>query len=168
MEDVKTLPFGKKVSVGNFYFTKITRALSKKELRELRDAQGIPADVRKHLDRGGLPFIIVNTIGGGWSLSFVCGSVMYGYIEYAYSRDELDGLRNLFTMMYTDTSVLGDAEYLRDKAAALQSFITRQKVSKDENDDEALEGVKTQYDATESLREMVEEAKKEVEDDKQQ
>jgi len=163
MEGNRVLPFGKKVSVGNFYFVKITRALSKKELRELRDAQGIPEEIRKSLGRGGLPFIVINTVGGGWSLCFVAGSVMFNYIEYAYSTGELEPLRRLFTMMYADTSVLGDAEYIRAKGDALTAFMDRQKVNDNVNDnegreDEDLESVKVAMEGEEALREQIGEA----------
>lgn len=135
MEEINKMPFGKQIRVGNFYFVKTTRSLGKKELATLRNQSGIPQDVRKHLGRGGLPYITVGTIGGGWHVSYVAGSVMYAFIESEYGRmDGAEGrssLRNLFTMLYADTTVMGDAEYWRAKGEALKSLMERQKSADD-------------------------------------
>ena len=44
-----SLEFGKKVQVGNYYILKYSKSLSKAEVKRLRSAQNIPADIQKHL-----------------------------------------------------------------------------------------------------------------------
>ena len=161
----KEMDFGKRYRIGNFEVLKITRALSKKDLNILRDDAGIPKDVRKHLSRGGLPYILVNTISGGWSLSLVCGTEMYRFIEFeVMNGDEgANALTNLFTMMYSDTAILGDDEYHKAKAAALKAYMERvqaKKVSQEE-DDKELESLENEENARATILDMAEQIKKE-------
>lgn len=122
------MDFGKVYRAGNFEVLKIVRTMGKKDLARLRDMNGVPVDVRKHLRRGGLPYMTVQTVGGGWSICFVCGSTMYRFIEYEVMNGEsgAHALHNLFTMMYCDTTILGDSEYTAAKSQALQAFVSRQ------------------------------------------
>lgn len=154
----KEMDFGKKYRAGNFEYFKIVRSLSRKELKSLRDAAGIPADVQKHLNRGGLPYMIVQTVGGGWSVSFVCACSMYRFIEFEAMNgdDGTNALVNLFTMMYSDTTILGDDQYHKDKAAALKAFMERieaRKVSK-EDDDKELDSLKADEAAKAVIEDM--------------
>lgn len=166
MEEIKEMPFGKKVRVGNFEYIKITKSLSRREVMTLRNEAKIPSEVQRHLRRGGLPYIMVNTISGSWSICFVCGCLMYNLIESNYFRGE-DGtkaLTSLFLMMYSDTAVVGDAEYWRDKGEAFRAFMNRRKadeVSKEDNDKE-LEALRVEEEAKAAIVEMA----KEVEDGK--
>lgn len=134
MEERKEMPFGKKEKVGNFEYYKITKSLSKKELNTLRNMTDVPFDVHKHLSRGVLTYMVVNTVGGGWSLRFVIGSTMYAFIEAEWSRGEAgaNALRNMFTMMYTDTTVMGDNEYWKAKSEALRALMERKGLSEKE------------------------------------
>ena len=75
------MDFGKKLYCGNFVVTKKSRSLSKHELKELRDKEGIREDVRKHLTRGSLPYICVETVGGGWKVEFGIGTTMFEAID---------------------------------------------------------------------------------------
>lgn len=164
MEYEKMMPFGEKVSVGNFYVVKITKSLSAKEQKSLREANGVPADLRKRLTRGGLPYIVVNSVSGGWSISFVAGSTMYNFIEHEYLQGE-DGIVNLhrlFTMMYADTAILGDPEYLAAKGEALKAYMERQKAAEDDGG-EALEDVMKDEEQRAVMREMAEEIMKDEE-----
>ena len=161
MEERKEMDFGKKYRAGNFQCYKTTRSLSKREVAGLRNAVNMPPDVRKHLNRGGLPYITVQTIGGGWSISFVCGSTMYRFIEYEITNGEsgIHALGNLFTMMYSDTTILGDSQYSNDKAVAIKAFMERQKavcVSDEENDKE-LETLKAEEEAKAAIVDMAKE-----------
>ena len=160
----KEMDFGKKYRAGNFEYFKIVRSLGRRELKALRDASDIPADVQKHLRRGGLPFMLVQTIGGGWSVSFVCGSAMYRFIEYNATNGE-EGektLHNLFIMMYSDTTILADDEYHKAKAEALKAFMGRveaKKVSKEE-DDKELDSLKAEEEAMAVIEDMGNSVKK--------
>lgn len=158
MEERKEIDFGKRYRVGNFEVVKITRAMGKRELEVLRNSEGIPKDVRKHLNRSGLPYILVQTLSGGWSISYVCGSSMYRFIEYELCNGDegMASLVNLFTMMYSDTSVLGDDEYWKDKAEALNRFIERQRAKSVSQEDEksVLDALKTEEEAKATIVEM--------------
>ena len=173
MEKRNSLPFGKKIRVRNFTVLKYTKALKSSELRELRHAQGIPPEVQKHLQRGGLPYIKVQTLAENWSVEFVCGSVMYAYIDtrqmmteeghgLELTEDSVNALHNLFVMMYADCTVFGDTEYLERKAKNLQDYMNRRKaaeVSK-ADDDKILEELKIEEETKENILEMAKDLSK--------
>lgn len=161
----KEMDFGKKYRAGNFEYFKTTKSLSKREVKALRDASGIPADVQKHLQRASLPYITVQTVGGGWCISFVCGSAMYEYIEFqaVKEQDGENALTNLFTMMYSDTAIMGDTDYWKAKAAALHDFMERiqAKNVSNEDDDKILDAMKTEEEAKEAIAGLAEDILKE-------
>lgn len=131
-----SMDFGKKLYCGNFVVTKKSRSLSKLELKELRDKEGIREDVRKHLTRGSLPYICVETVGGGWKVEFGIGTTMFEAIDaLGMVRDEKGDWRThgtegqnaeaIFTGMFVDTTVVGDAEYQTAKMKAMSEYIER-------------------------------------------
>lgn len=131
-----SLPFGKKAQVGNFVVLKYTKALSKTEVKKLRAADGILADVQKQLQRGSLAYIKVSTISGSWSVEYVCGTTMFDTINafpVAYDENENlvyygDGYSNLYSLLngiFTDSATVGDAEYGFAKQIAMQMYLDR-------------------------------------------
>lgn len=170
MEKRNSLPFVKKIRVRNFTVLKYTKALKSNELKKLRHAQGIPAEVQKHLQRGGLPYIKVQTLAENWAVEFICGSTMYMYIdtrqmmteeghENELTEDSLNALHNLFVMMYADCTVFGDTEYLENKAKNLQDYMNRRKAAeetpeKKAEDDKTLEELKIDEEAKANIMEM--------------
>ena len=121
------LEFGKPVMVGNYTITKITKSLSRKQVKELRRISGIPEDIQKHLKRVSLPYIKVQTASGSWGVEYVMGTSMY---------DALDGVRQLwgverknveamFVAMLADTTTVGDYEYNVAKQKLLQEYLDR-------------------------------------------
>ena len=117
------MEFGKKLYCGNFVVTKKSRSLSKQELKELRDKEGIREDVRKHLTRG-------------WKVEFGIGTTMFEAIDaLSMVRDEKGDWRThgtegknaeaIFTGMFVDTTVAGDAEYQTAKMKAMTEYIER-------------------------------------------
>lgn len=160
------LPFGKKISVRNFVILKNTKTLKSGELKKLRNAQGIPADVQKHLQRGGIPYIKVSSVSGSWSVEFICGTVMYSFIDTRpilespagtiLTKESEKSLHNLFVMMFADCTVLGDKEYLDAKADALQAFMNRQQASNisDEEDKKTLDELQSEAEAKDNLAEL--------------
>lgn len=169
-KELMTLPFGKNVSVGNYVVVKKSRSLSKREVKILRDQQGIPAEVQKNLQRGSLPVIVVQSVSGSWSVSFVCGMSVYALLDNelpkAVSQEEdpqedYNGTRitdfaHLFNMWYMDTCVVGDPSYQEDKAKAFKAMMERQKaveLSKEE-DDKILDEVKAEEDAKATILDM--------------
>ena len=75
------MEFGKKIFVGNFVLMKKTRALSKREMKALRDLEKIPEDKRKILSRGTVPYIRVRDVGGGWSLEVSLEHTMFDALD---------------------------------------------------------------------------------------
>lgn len=154
------IPFGKKIQVRNFFVLKYTKTLKSGELKRLRNAKNIPAEVQKHLQRGGLPYIKVMTLSENWSVEFVCSTTMYNFIDgrcqpnekLELSQEATSALHNLFALMYADTAVLGDTEYYETKGKALNDFMKRQHSLKETpeskaDDDKVLEEMKQQEEA---------------------
>lgn len=132
------MEFGKKVYIGNFVVVKKNKSLSKKEMKELRDMEGIKADVQKHLTRGALPYMHIENVGGGWELNIGIGMSMFGALdELSVARDEkgnwrVPGLEGknaeaVITGMFVDTTVVGDAEYQGAKMKAMCEYIERER-----------------------------------------
>ena len=166
------LPFGKKVKCGNFLVLKRTKALGKGELKRMRNGIGIPLDVQKQLQRGGLPYIKVEALSGIWSVEYCCNTQMYMTIDLllpkAIAAEEkgddvkttLVDFEHLFAMMMTDTMVLGDAEYQQDKAKAMKSLLERQKAP-DGDDATILDEMRRDEEQKATIVDMVNELKKE-------
>lgn len=168
MENVKTMPFGKKVRCGNFFVLKRTKSLGKSELKMLRDDMGIPADVQKRLSRSGLPYIRVEAVSGIWAVEYCCNTQMYMVIDQmlplavdADFRGEsvqtgVADFAHLFAMMMADTMVVGDGEYQKDKALAMKGLIERQKPAEVsvEDDREILDGLRADEEARAAMSDM--------------
>jgi hypothetical protein len=90
---------------------------------------------------------------------------MYNMIDLwlAGDDDELKtNLYHMFNMMFTDTTVTGDAQYLSDKAKAMNELMSRLKAPEisDEDDAKILESMKTDEDAKATIVDMAEQIKK--------
>lgn len=121
---------------GAFYVEKRSRALGKRELKTLRQAAGIPSDVRRHLERGSLPYISIGTVSDSWKISFVCGLTMYNAIDeipvaidsegkYTYYGTGYQNLGNIINGWFAYTSTVGDEEYQADVINAMQQYLKR-------------------------------------------
>lgn len=125
------LPLGQRLRFGNFYLEKYTRSLSKSEMRELRKELKIRKDLRLDLSRGGLQYIRVATISGNWSISWACTMTMFGVLnELEYSDGELTAnsiaiMKNLVSMLYMETTVLGDRELMEARLNVFSSYMSR-------------------------------------------
>lgn len=133
---METLPFGKRVSCGNFYVLKHTRALGRKELKELRARSGTPGDVRKRLRRGVLPCITVGTTSDSWRVEFSCVMEAYRAIDgipvtvgpdgkWAYGEEDGEALAAIISGWFAYTSTVGDEEYRAEVLKALWGYIGR-------------------------------------------
>lgn len=129
------LPFGKKVQCGNFYVLKHMRTLSRKELAKLR--QELPVDIKKRLDRGGLPHITVGTVSDSWKITFCIGVGPYNAIDeipviadsdgnLSYQQDYQLDLSRIITGWFCYTATVGDAEYQAKIILAMQEYLNRQ------------------------------------------
>lgn len=130
------MEFGKKVKVGNFYLLKYSKSLSSKELSKLRDAADVPAEVRKYLSRGSLPYIKVSTVTDSWSVEFVMGMNMFNVLDgvkvvhdgegvYQLYGTEERNVHALLVGMFADTTTLGDIEYNVAKQKLLSEYVDR-------------------------------------------
>lgn len=177
MEEMKGLPFGRKVQCGNFTVLKFTKALGKEQLRVLREQSGVPREKWRILPRRGIPFIKVSDLGDIWGVEFSCTTQMFAVIDQMLplaldaERDGTDvetgvaDFAHLFTLMMTDTMIVGDGEYQKAKALAMKELIGRQKhveVSK-EADDKELDSLRAEMEAKATIVEMQSALKKELE-----
>lgn len=173
--------------MGNYTVIKRVRALNRKELGELRLQAGIPKDVHRHLQRGGLPYITVQTVSGSWSMFWVCGLSVYAFIDtqlpraLAQQEDPVEGydgstvadFAHWFNMLYTDANVLGDAQFQEDKARAFKAYMGRVQQPHEETpdekaaDDEVLEDLEKDDKARATIVDMAEHIGKEVRDGEQ-
>lgn len=125
------LPLGQRLRFGNFYLEKYTRSLSKSEMRELRKEMRVRKDLRLDLSRGGLQYIRVSTVSGNWSVSWACTMSMFGVLdELEYSDGELTAesvvmMKNLASMLYMETTVLGDECLMAARLEAVSSYMSR-------------------------------------------
>lgn len=145
--DVKGLPFGKRLRCGNFFVEKVSRALSKADMRALRDDM----PMYKGRQRTAMPVIRVSDIQGMWRIEYAVASTMF-HIFDSFEWDYFDGAyfikddtcKRLITMLFCDTTVLGDAEYVNDRVKALNEFTLRVKAPEvsDEEDEKIVESLK--------------------------
>lgn len=144
----KGLPYGRRLKCGNFFVEKIGRALSKADMKALRAS--MPEAFRGR-QRTSMPVIRVSDIRGMWRVEYAVASAMFHVFDSfgwgcfdgeCYITDET--CRRLITMLFCDTTVLGDAEYIGERVKALNAFTMRVKAPEvdDEDDERTLEALK--------------------------
>ena len=172
----KGLEFGKIYHAGNFIIKKFTRTLTGKQMRQLRDAMNIPRDVQKRLERNGMQFIKASTISGSWSVEWVYGMSFFKAIDEMPVNENgefygvsLYNLMNILRRMFTDTSVVGDIEYMVERQNLMHKYFDRV-ANKGEMSDEEIK--ESEEAADEVLKNEEHKAtlinmEKEVNDDRQ-
>jgi hypothetical protein len=176
------LPFGKTIKTRHFTVLKFSKSLSKKEVASLRE--DIPADIKKHLQRGSLPFIKIADIAGTWGVEYSIGTSMYAALDecvpvavgdhYEFSKDNGNIIEAFAQLMYADTSLPGDAEYTAGKLKLRDEYLARESArlnaAADEGkteeqlrkeSDEAVQEVIDRDKHAETILEMAEQIKKE-------
>lgn len=154
------LEFGVKVHVGNFYFLKYSKSLSKKDLALLRKALNVPDEIKKHLQRGSLPYIKVSTVTGSWSVEFVAGTTMFEALDGLKVVMDDKGVRQLygveaknteaiFVAMLADTTTVGDFEYQVAKQKLLSEYLDRagKKLNEKEDAGKSEEEIRKENDS---------------------
>lgn len=146
--NVKGLPFGKRLRCGNFYVEKIGRALSKADMRKLRES--LPKGL-KGGQRTAMPVIRVSDLQGMWRVEYAVSATMF-HIFDSFTWDFFDGeyfikddtCKRLVTMLFCDTTVVGDMEYVNARVKALNEFTARVKAPdvSDEEDSKIVETLK--------------------------
>ena len=115
---------------------KRSRSLSKRDMKRLREEEGIGEDVASGLTRGSVPYIRVEGVGGGWAVEFGVGQTMFDALdEVTVARDECgcwrvvgeegENVKATLAMMLADTTVVGDAEFQAAKLAAMVGLLER-------------------------------------------
>lgn len=160
------LEFGKKVACGNYYILKKSKSLSKTELKKLREAQGIPPEVQKQLQRGSLPYIKVATMTDSWSVEFVAGMTMYAFIDTCKVVCDADGNRqlygeeknlmeNIFIQMMADTTIVGDKEFRLGKLRLQKEFFEREVKRRNEESDKGKTEEVLIKESTDAVQEII-------------
>lgn len=160
------LEFGKKVKVGNFNILKFSKSLSKSELRKLRSAEKIPAEVQKYLNRASLPYIKVSTLSESWSVEFVCGTVMFNALNALNVVMDGDGNRQLYGVeaknteailvaMFADTTTIGDFEYQAGKQKLLTEYLARASKAANEKADEGKTDEELEKESGDAVQDVI-------------
>ena len=171
------LPFGKRVTLGNYVILKYSKTLSKKDLKMLRKAQGIPDEIQKHLNRGSLPYIRISTVSGSWSIEWCIGMGMYHAIDEIPVAKDCDGnivyygngYHNLYTLInnwFCYTTTVGDFEYQKATTKAMEEYIDRAsnaavQYATTEEDEAAADAIADAADHVAVLKNMSDEIRKE-------
>ena len=158
------LPFGKTIKTRHFTVLKFSKSLSKKEVASLRE--DIHAEIKKHLQRGSLPFIKIADIAGTWGIEYSIGTSMFQAFDELNPAqvgdhlelvgNEANGVEATVQLMFADTTLLGDDEYVTGKLKLRDEYIKREA----ERRNAAADAGKTE----ERLREESDEATQEVAD----
>ncbi len=158
--------FGKKVKCGNFYILKHTKSLTKNEVKLLRSANKVPADVQKHLDRATLPYIKVATVTDSWSVDFVIGTSMYDAFNSLNVVVDGEGNRMLYgteaknaeatiVAMFADTTTVGDFEYQVEKQKLLTAYLERASKKMNEQADEGKSEEELAKESDDAVQEVI-------------
>ena len=153
------MEFGKKICVGNFVLMKKARALSKREMKALRDLEKIPEDKRKILSRGTVPYIRVSDVGG-WSLEVSLEHTMFDALDALTvvcgddGRLTVPGIEGknaeaVLTGMFVDTTIVGDMEYQKEKIRVMSAYLERATKERLEREAAAAEAADASKDAAE-------------------
>lgn len=140
----KGLPFGKKLRCGNFFVEKVSRALSKSEAKALKKEllAKMPKGY-KGAQRASLPVIRCSDIAGVWRIEWGVSSAMFHVFdnfEWVYFNGDYvikdETCKRLLTMLFCDTTVLGDKEYVEARVKAMNDFINRVKINETDDEEE--------------------------------
>lgn len=154
------MDFGKKICVGNFVMMKKTHALSKSEMKALRDLEKIPEDKRKILSRGTVPYIRISDVGGGWILEVSLEHTMFDALDALTvvraddGRWTVPGIEGknvvaILTGMFVDTTIVGDMEYQKEKLRVMSAYLERATKERLEREKAAAEAAEASKEAAE-------------------
>lgn len=161
-----SLEFGKKVQVGNYYILKYSKSLSKAEVKRLRSAQNIPADIQKHLQRASLTYIKVSTITDSWSIEFVIGMAMYAFfdtVHYVYDDEgnrlmygeEKNTIEHILVQMMADTTLIGDKDYRLGKMKLQKEYLEREAAKRNEAEDAGKTEEQLRKESEDAVQEVI-------------
>ena len=161
------LPFGKTIKTRHFTVLKFSKSLSKKEVASLR--KDIPAEIKKHLQRGSLPFIKIANIAGTWGVEYSIGTSMYAALDecvpvavgdhYEFSKDDGNIIEAFAQLMYADTSLPGDAEYTSGKLKLRDEYLARESERLNAAADKGKSDEQLSKESDEAVQEVVDRGK---------
>ena len=161
------LPFGKTIKTRHFTVLKFSKSLSKKEIASLRE--NIPAEIKKHLQRGSMPFIKISDIAGTWGVEFSVVTSMYAALDvcipvvvgdhYEFSKDDENFIEASAHLMYVDTSFPGDAEYTSGKLKLRDEYIAREAARRNAAADRGKSDEQLSKESDEAVQEVVDRGK---------
>ena len=157
------LPFGKTIKTRHCTVLKFSKSLSKKEVASLRE--DIPAEIKKHLQRGSLPFIKISDIAGTWGVEFSVVTSMYAALDkfvpvavgdhYELSKDDGNIIEAFALLMYTDTSLPGDEEYTAGKLKLRDEYIAREAARRNAAADKGKTEEQLRKESDEAAQEVI-------------
>ena len=157
------LPFGKTIKTRHFTVLKFSKSLSKKEVASLRE--DIPAEIKKNLQRGSLPFIKIANISGTWGVEYSIGTSMYAALDecvpvsvggnYEFSKDDGNIIEAFAQLMYADTSLPGDAEYTAGKLKLRDEYLAREAARRNAADDKGKTEEQLRNESDEAVQEVI-------------
>ena len=157
------LPFGKTIKTRHFTVLKFSKSLSKKEVASLR--KDIPAEIKKHLQRGSLPFIKIADIAGTWGVEYSIGTSMYAALDgcvpvavgdhYDFSKDDENFIEAFSQLMYADTSLPGDAEYTAGKLKLRDEYIARESAKRNADADNGKTEEQLRKESDEAVQDVI-------------
>lgn len=157
------LPFGKTIKTRHCTMLKFSKSLSKKEVASLRE--DIPDEIKKHLQRGSLPFIKISDIAGTWGVEFSVVTSMYAALDkfvpvavgdhYEFSKDDGNIIEAFAQLMYADTSLPGDAEYTAGKLKLRDEYIAREASRRNAAADNGKTEEKLRKESDEAVQEVI-------------
>lgn len=157
------LPFGKTIKTRHFTVLKFSKSLSKKEIASLRE--DIPSEIKKHLQRGSLPFIKIANIAGTWGIEYSIGTSMYAALDecvpvavgdhYEFSKNDGNIIEAFAQLMYADTSLHGDAEYTAGKLKLRDEYIAREAARINAAADKGKSGEQLSKESDDAAQEVI-------------
>ena len=157
------LQFGKSIKTRHFTVLKFSKSLSKKEIASLRE--NIPAEIKKHLQRGSMPFIKISDIAGTWGVEFSVVTSMYAALDefvpvavgdhYEFYKDDGNIIEAFALLMYADISLPGDAEYTTGKLKLRDEYIAREAARRNADEDKCKTEEQLRKGSGEAVQEVI-------------
>lgn len=75
-------------------------------------------------------------------------------VDGALSESALSELKSLLSVLYTETTVLGDADLMKDRVNSIASYILRITAPRSDKDDEFLDDERLRQRTIDNLKEI--------------
>lgn len=75
-------------------------------------------------------------------------------VDGVLSESALSELKSLLSVLYTETTVLGDADLMKDRVNSIASYISRITAPRSDKDDELLDDERLRHRTIDNLNEI--------------